>query len=327
MYVRSRSSLPAHAEAASGRIRSVRIARCHESQMLFNRKRHVHFVYAEEFRNIGSTVMRGEQLSRIATEHSTSNRTFSYSPTTYPFRRSILILTKNALKALSAEDLHRLRRRGNSLLFDVVDEAPPPTTPEYADAVIAASRSAWEDFDRQLPMPTFLVNHHVDPRLGGLALPAQQEVFRAGYFGELFNTVRSTGIERSVDFIEVSTVTRNDDWLLRLPGYSIHYAVRRQIALNHHKPFLKGFTAAHCGANILIQAAEREAVLWLGEDYPFLIHEEVDDASIMAAIDSAHGAFGTPAWIDGLERMREIRERTTQRAVAAEVEAMVSTFD
>lgn len=270
--------------------------------------------------------MRGEQLAGIARRH--GSRRVRYSPTTRNPRNAILFLTKNALHTLSADHLDELRRRGNTLLFDVLDQNPPTTTEDFADAIVAASMTAHTDFTSQFAqIPTFLVNHHVDVRLASLPLPTRADQFRAAYFGELKNTIRSEALDRQVDYVPVSTSERSDAWLRRLPEYTLHFAIREHIGRDLHKPFLKGFTAAHCGANILIQDSEAEAVEWLGADYPYLLRQEPTEARVAAALEAARESFGTAEWKDGLARMNDIRMRTTPERIADELERLFVAFD
>ncbi|GAA2058544.1 hypothetical protein GCM10009820_20690 [Leifsonia soli] len=264
--------------------------------------------------------MRGEQLSLLASDALGRTAEVSYRPLTDDFRNATLFLTKGALKVATAERLQALRDAGNRMLFDVVDEAPPPTT-GFADALVAASITAFLDLQRDHPgIEVLLVNHHVDPRLDAAAAgdrPADR--LRAGYFGELVNAVLSPAIEEIVTPVLVDTSRQDPAWLARVPEFNLHYAVRRFRAADLHKPFLKGFTAAHAGCNILIQRGQVEALHWLGDDYPYLIAGEPDDAAIVAELERLRDDFGSPAWQSGLETMRGVRERTSRQRIAAEV--------
>lgn len=287
---------------------------------MFRRVRDVHFVFAEEFRHTGSTVMRGQQLSRLAAAALGRGARVGYSPLEAPFRNATLFLTKGALKVATAERLDELAAAGNRLLFDVVDEAPPPTS-GYADALIAASLTAFIDLQRDFPgTEVHLVNHHVDPRLASATAGERPgDSLRAGYFGELVNAVLSPAIERFVTPVLVDTSKQEASWLERLTEFNLHYAVRRFRGADLHKPFLKGFTAAHAGCNILIQRSQSEAVLWLGDDYPYLLEGEPDEHAIVAALERLSDDVGSDDWNRGLDVMRGIRARTADARIAAEV--------
>jgi hypothetical protein len=292
---------------------------------MFRRKPSVHFVFAERFKQSGSTVMRGRQLCDIAAKTLGDSARVSYSPLDADLRNATLFLTKGALMAASPERLQQLKSAGNRLLFDVVDEVPPPTTRGFADLIVAASITAFVDLQRDYPtIEVALVNHHVDPRLARVAQARPEDALHAGYFGELVNAVLTPEIERLVTPVLVDTSSQSDSWLERLPEFNLHYAVRQTRGADHHKPFLKGFTAAHCRSNILIQRSQTEAVLWLGDDYPYLLDEEPTEADIIAALERIRDDFGSADWSRGLDVMRDIRERTSTARIGAEAARALS---
>jgi hypothetical protein len=264
--------------------------------------------------------MRGEQLATIAATALGRRARVSYSPLDAPFRRSTLFLTKGALRVATAERLAELKAAGNRLLFDVVDETAPPTS-GFADALIAASLTAFIDLQRDHPRrEVLLVNHHVDPRLDAASIgPRPSDHLRAGYFGELANTLLTPSIEETVTPVLVDTSKQDPGWLRRMPDFNLHYAIRRFREADLHKPFLKGFTAAHAGCNILIQRSQAEAVLWLGDDYPYLIDGEPDESVILRAIERVREDFGSPQWERALDVMRDIRERTSRERIGKEI--------
>lgn len=283
------------------------------------------FVYVEQFRGSGSTIMRGFQLADIARRHLGPRIRVTVRPLVPNFRRSTLFLTKGALKVATTETLARLKRRGNRLLFDVVDELPPETTREFADAIVASSLTAFEAYAREFPqIPVALVNHHVDPRLEAATAGPRPDEFRIGYFGERENAVLTPRIEETVEVVHIDTSSEDTKWLASIPHFSMHYAVRRIRLLDQYKPFLKGFTAAHAGAPILIQRSQEEAVRWLGLDYPYLIDEPVSEATIIRAIEEAASEFGGTRWGEALDVMAGLRERTRPERIAAELRTLLA---
>jgi len=282
------------------------------------------FVYVDQFRGAGSTVMRGFQLADIAQAHLGRRVRVTVRPLGPDFRRSTLFLTKGALKVATAETLSRLKARGNRLMFDVVDELPPDTTGEFADVVVASSLTAFEAYAREFPrIPVALVNHHVDPRLDAATAGTHPDTFRIGYFGERENAVLTPRIEEVVEAVHIDTSKEDTRWLESIRDFSMHYAVRRTRLLDQYKPFLKGFTAAHAGAPILIQRSQEEAVRWLGADYPYLLDDPVSEDRILAAIAQARAEFGGARWHEALDVMAGLRERTRPERIAAELAALL----
>ncbi len=149
--------------------------------------------------------------------------------------------------------------------------------------------------------------------------------FAVGYFGETVNALIPAVVADRIDLVHIDTSTSRDDaWIARLGGeFTMHYAVRNTRDLDHDKPFLKGFTAAWSGANIMTQRSQVEPGYWLGTDYPFLVDGD-DPVSIAATFDMAAGAFGGPVWDDALQRMLEIRERIRPKRIANEVAALLA---
>ena len=282
--------------------------------------REVYFVYSQRFRESGSTVMRGFQLSEIARKFLTTRYSVSYSPFETQFKDSILFLTKGVLKTINLEGLEVLKNNGNCLVFDPVDEDIPKGYEEYADVIVAASRTAFDDYRKAFPdKRVVLVDHHVDPRVLSLNIPSRTRKFRAGYFGELVNTVISPEIEKRVDFIPVDTSKQADEWFKKLPPYTLHYAIRQKRDLDNHKPFLKGFTAAACKANIIIQDGQTEALKWLGNDYPYLLKKPPTESNIVEMLDYARESYGSKEWMRGLAIMEDIARKTSDEAVGRQL--------
>ncbi|HEY0781638.1 MAG TPA: hypothetical protein VGE98_04220, partial [Thermoanaerobaculia bacterium] len=72
-------------------------------------------------------------------------------------------------------------------------------------------------------------------------------------------------------------------------------------------------STAACAAN-LVTSRDVSTVELLGDDYPFYC--EATEAGLLAGIETARQAFGGADWRRGLERMREVRERTKIERIA-----------
>lgn len=279
----------------------------------------VHFLFAKKYQYSGSTVMRGQQLSQIAQQTLPGNYHITYTQPSIFFRNSYLFLTKGVVKTSSLRFLSRMKKRGNVLIFDPIDEPVPPDKVRFADIIVAASRTARNKYTEIFPASRIeLVDHHVDPRISTLDFSNQPAVFQAGYFGELINTVITPRIKRQVDFIHTDTSKQDESWFKQLPNYNFHYAIRKVQKEYPDKPFLKGFSAARCNANILIQA-EPEALSWLGEDYPYILHGPVNQTTILQALDKARASYGSAEWRKGLEIMQDIKRQTSNQAIGKQL--------
>lgn len=81
------------------------------------------------------------------------------------------------------------------------------------------------------------------------------------------------------------------------------------------KPFLKGFTTAALGANVLVGKDTPDAVHFLGHNYPYFA-DRPNDASVIAVFERAAEGFGGPEWQEASLRMRDLAEHTGLRATA-----------
>src|SRR3972149_10841685 len=279
----------------------------------------IHFVYSESTRNYGSTVMRGKQLSEIAQK--ALGKHVYFTSTDYQYRNCILFLAKWAIYKLGLRELLKLKTRDNKLIFDLVDGELPAKKIKFADVVVAAAESIYKKYKRSLPKSAkiVLIDHHVDPRIRFVDWSIRPKKLKVGYFGELINTLFTPKIKRRVDFIPVSNTTQNNDWFRELPKYNLHYAIRQKRDVYPNKPFVKGFIAAHCDANILIQASEKEAIKWLGKDYPYLLKGKVTEEKVMKMLSYIKNSYGSKEWEHGLAIMRGIRAKTSDEAIGKQL--------
>ncbi|WP_169053207.1 rhamnan synthesis F family protein [Falsirhodobacter xinxiangensis] len=284
--------------------------------------RGIDFVFAPEHRATGSTFLRGEQLSALVAANQ-PGREVRFTPDTDQQGR-ILVLTKGFLKTTAPEVLERMAR-DNVLIADFVDEPPNPALVEHVDALMASSLLGYRDYMMRFPeTQAFHVTHHVDLRIARPEAPRRD--FAAGYFGELVNTVIDDDISRQVAFNLVDTSKQSDDWLKQIGGFSFHYALRRSRGIDGAKPFLKGFVAAHCAANMMIQSNAGDAGYYLGDDYPYLLPEGCTNAEILEALRFARESFGGPDWQRGMDIMRHVRARSDRAHVTGEFDRMIAQF-
>ena len=277
------------------------------------------FMFHNEFEGSGSTVMRGHQLSKI-TQDACPERSVSYSNEDHWSGR-ILFLTKGFLQKATLSQLARLKDRRNILIADFVDAKPDNQKMPYIDCLVAASMTAFINYRKRWPGKTaFYVTHHVDPRIqaGNSA-----NGFSAGYIGETVNAFWTPRLREKIARVHVDTSQKTDGWFERARRFNLHYAVRRTRGIDGFKPFLKGFVAARCQANIIIQQDSGDALYYLGPDYPFLLRKNPTEDDILEMIDHAHANFEGPIWKDGLDIMREIESRSSDMHVGQEIASML----
>jgi hypothetical protein len=292
-------------------------------QRQWTREADIWVLYGTRYAEAGSTILRGLQLHEIIQAALPAERGVFYSSFDQ-LSDKIVYLTKGYLIQHGAEGVESLKKRGNVILADFVDARPDASIIPFIDVLIASSLRAFITYRIRHPeIRVHHITHHVDLRI---TPGSPRDQFTAGYFGEIVNTLTGNGIGEWVEFIHVDTSRANHSWLERLQDFSFHYAVRRSRDIDDQKPFLKGFTAAHCGANILIQANAGDASYYLGEDYPYLMPENASVDDIIEYLRRAKEGYGGPEWRDGLTVMEEVRERSSLMRVAAEVRNLLQTL-
>nr|WP_317267847.1 rhamnan synthesis F family protein [Arthrospira sp. SH-MAG29] len=275
------------------------------------------FLYHPQFATSGSTVMRGKQLSSLVRENVLDNRSVFYTSDDQEVSGKILFLTKGYLQLSTPELLENLKKRDNIILADFVDSVPKPEIVDFIDVMVAASFSAYIDYSKKWPKKNLhYVRHHVDPRISMPKYDNLSKATRIGYFGEIVNTIKSDKIADSVDFYRVDTSTDNStDWLAHISEYNCHYAVRKTRKIDHHKPFTKGFVAAHCEANIIIQESATDVKYYLGVDYPYLLPDNPDEGEVLYMLQRVKEEYRGSEWNYGLKIMKDVRERSSSERV------------
>lgn len=286
---------------------------------LYTFKNSINFVYSDTSRYYGTTVMRGEQLSKITQKY--IRKPVHFTSTDYKYKNCILYLPKWTVYSLKEIQFQKLKENQNTLIFDMLDGELPEIKIKYADIVIAPSKTILESYKKQLPKNKniFLIDHHVDPRIKNIKWTKRPKTIRVAYFGEVPNAVITPKIKQVVDVIPVSNLEQKTDWFNKLPNYNLHYAIRQKRDVYPNKAFIKGFTAAHCGANILIQDSEKEAVRWLGKNYPYLLKGKVTERKILNMLSYIQKSYGSKEWKRGLEIMEKIKKQTSEKVIGNQI--------
>lgn len=174
---------------------------------------------------------------------------------------------------------------------------------DLVDVLIVPNRACITWYAERFPKASYaVIPHQWDYRIQG---SARQYRYAPGYIGRDFNLAvppewGGANVFESAHHLEAA------------PMFNLHLCLQRRdekIALL--KPATKVATAAAVGANALTYR-DPSAVELLGPDYPFYV-----DSDPMAAIRMAKESFGGSDWKRGRERMKEVRERTSLKAIAA----------
>ena len=282
------------------------------------------FLYDEAFAGSASTFLRAGQLADLVAEELPGAYDIAWTTDVAGTRDSLVILTKWALQTRSPEEIAAIRARNLAVVGVWDDLIPDAGRMAALDASMSLSYAQTLELARTHPgTPAFYVPHHVN-RLIRPSVPPMDRL-RTGYFGELANTVRPAALGGLVELVGINTSRREESWIARLPEFNAHWIIRQRRDIDGAKPFLKGFLAARCGAVVVTAREDDDALLYLGDDYPFFVRslEAIDlEAMILAMVEG----FGGPEWRLAQAIMAEVGARSSDRVVAAEFRAMVETI-
>jgi hypothetical protein len=255
----------------------------------------------------GSTVMGADQIAAALRERGWDARSVPVAGVA-GVPPGILVLIKTS----RLDHLLRWKARGHRLVLDVQDTVVFKRHIKNKwlyDALIFKSGRQLADFGRKGKADR-VIYHQWDPRYA--ANQAPRDRMALGYLG-LPRSLAVWGELPGVEYVS------GDAMFTEAHRFNCHLSIREPGREFLYKPNCKVSTAAACEAN-LITTRDLTTVELLGEDYPFYCEPERE--SILAAIARAQGAFGSPEWERGLERMRAVRERTCMDRVIDDYEAL-----
>ena len=204
--------------------------------------------------------------------------------------------------------------KGNILCFDYIDSIEKKFQIFYASVLIASSIKQFIYYKSKYPDKIIhLINHHVDPRIN---IHKQNNYeLKIGYFGEKENGLY---LDKLQDFLIPNYINTkensNSNWISQLNKFNAHYIVRKTNNKKVFKPFLKGFTAAHCASNVIAYKFDGDSHFYLNDEYPYLLEND----SFKNTIDMFNymqDTFKTDIWLKGLEIMKEVKYKSSKKYI------------
>jgi|GEM_PF-2513560 len=242
---------------------------------------------------------------------------------------SIVIVHKSLLIAGGIPQLLDLKKRNNILLFDILDfpqERAEPFFP-FMDGLILCSHKAYAQYEAlsRITVPFFYLTHCIDTRIP--LRTGSLDHFSALYHGSQENMLYYPSLPRLLDIAFCyASQTPQKVWLEKTLAANFFYALRPPETTTLAKPFQKGFTAAQLDANILIHRDDGDALYFLGEDYPYMIHEEPTEEVVWRYMKMAEKDFGGPRWHKGLEILRTLRLHYARETIGQEFWDIIGHF-
>lgn len=242
--------------------------------------------------------------------------------TEYGMKDSIVIVHKRLFG--DEHILSTLRANNNIIVFDIIDSQLSRF--HQADALLCCSHKAYAHYNAvQTECPVYFTEHCLDIRLGPKAPPPAR--FSAFYFGAMENLLFYNSIFAEVrpcftaPYEKFPPLT---DWMDYLDLANFHYALRPPMEGPVFKPFTKGFVAAAYAANILVHASDGDALHYLGEDYPYLLHEPLCEAAVLESLARAKKDFGGTEWRKGIDVMQRVAQKTAPERIAGQFWKLIS---
>ena len=234
---------------------------------------------------------------------------------------SIVILNKSFLNRVKINDLNILKKKGNLICADYIDDKPSQVVLEKVDVLIASSIKQYLFYLKSYPNKlSHLITHHTDPRLKLVSQKLNQ--FKIGYFGETINAKFGKELKKVIDIIGIDTKNSNDQsWMNVIGNYNAHYLVRNNRSIDGFKPFLKGFTASKYKSNILAFEKDGDALFYLTKDYPYLLRDSSLN-SIKNGIDHMKESFLSKDWFEGIEIMKSVQDRCSNQFIINEIKSL-----
>ena len=251
---------------------------------------------------------------------------------------AIYIFSKFAARVWRKDHIAELRRKAAGIFVDYVDLPLDEIVRNGVDFHLSTSYAGQRAMDQiianasgtddPIAGQTRLVLHNVDRAFDGFK-PNPQKQFAPVYLGMKESTLTSPEIEQQVTFLDGAQKQSFDESIQSLKNYNFHYCIRADQSnelIRSYKPFTKGFIAARCGANLLINRNVDDAEEFLGDDYPYIV-ETNDSSEILDGLDKAKRTFGKKEWIDAQKVGKEIANRVSHKAIIAQLGSVLAEFE
>lgn len=308
-----------------------------------NKKQKLVFLDRWSRRKMGASVMRVQQLSQhmrhfhgdkydvhvAYISKSAKHLTRAYLNMRFP--EATFLFSKYAALGWTSDDMLALQKQACSILVDYVDM--PIANMHHAGVNCHLSTSytgtrlmnAFMERSRTEGKPisgtVATVLHNFDSAIQPSTNCGPADRLAVAYIGSPEITRITPFVEKTVTFLDASSPPAFLQSIRRLNEFNAHYCIRKVKEVDPGriaKPFTKGATAAACGAVILTERDTDDVIEQLGEDYPFLIADN-SDSNIDNGLRHLQEAFGGHEWAFALDRLKDLHELTSHRAIATQL--------
>ena len=282
------------------------------------------FLSAKAKSNLASSVVRAKQLSAMYAQMR-PDLNVAYREARWGLPQVALgrttIINKTYMTSFPASTLPRKTNRHRYIL-DPVDAKIREDYIPIVDGIVTTNLTSVSLNEQSYPgKEIFYVPLHANLQVP--AHRAQQETFKAAYFGNFFNCRFLPEVSSACGVEAISTPTNRNvgSWAERLREFSAHVSFRENKDWDGTKPFTKGIFAALTGA-IYIGDPVSEARYLLGEDYPYFVASSNVESAI-AAVEKAKDTFGSSLWREAKNRMASVALESSVHKVLAQLNSMI----
>lgn len=272
---------------------------CPEINLSFIKK-NITYLYHKGTNNLGSIQMRIPQSAnhiKFLNDQISIRGISMESKLSSQIKNEIVVLSKFAAVEISRLGLEKLLSNDNLVYVDPVDAEIRLEKFRDIKGLIASSFLQEQYFKQNSDVPVSLMYHSSDFRLKGIQ--AQKHFYSMAYFGSISRLPYSTELLPFLDIVKTPLSYQPSVMLPifsnKLKDFSAHFAIGMVQPRYVFKPFTKGLIASSVGAVTLISRNETEALLLLGDDYPYVsIDSSLKSISEMANFMKL--TFGGEEW-------------------------------
>jgi hypothetical protein len=293
-------------------------------------KKDIYILYSKGTKDLASIQMRLPQVAQYLLFYNPAIKIVLMSSrhsNLLSLKNKIVILTKFTADTISDSDLQMLIRRDNYVIVDPIDNSFNVNKFREAHVVLASSISQEKYFNETCSGKVKLIYHSSDLRLDGIN--SQKKYFSIGYFGnlhripaELLGISDLSIIKTPLSYEPKRQLPRYAKEMYKHPAHLVAGTLMPEFIF---KPFTKGIIAEHVGSISLISKNDKEGILLLGQNYPY-IAENNAKYSIIEMIEYMQVSFGSTEWVLARELHKILRPHTCKYFVTMSWQSLLNSI-
>ena len=267
------------------------------------------FLYARKTKKLGSTVLRGSDISKLM-----DCEILELHEAIELKNRKII-----ALKCTNYDILIKLSKE-NEIILDMVDhkterDGRDTLIFKHFDYAIFTSNEQLQEYKNYFKFPNkcVVIYHHWDPRLKDIKIN-NQPTLKIGYIGT-FSKCNLYGMCKDIDYHEINNLIFMKKIHIH-ENYNSHYIVKPEKHEKMIQPMTKLANASALGCPVIVYKGKQYIEL-LTEEYPYYC-DGFDMKSLLKTIEYMKHTYQKEEWHKALEILKEIKVKTCLETVIEE---------